>query len=194
MKTFETLKTGRISLIWGGFPGRASFFGQKQPKSAFERVKSATDKGTSVSDKGTSVSDKGTSVSDKGTSVSDKGTSVSDKGTSVSDKGTSVSDFVRKMVKNRHLAASTCCRRIEPSQPPRHKGTKMKTGFTAPEARQTTAHSVSCGKNVARFASPGRGGRMVVVGTHGCFVVGTLRGGVRTRSALSLPCHLKFRF
>jgi hypothetical protein len=35
----------------------------------------------------------------------------------------------------------------------------MKMNFIAPETRQIIAHSLSCGKNVGHFASPGRGDR-----------------------------------
>ncbi len=82
----------RISPIWGGFPGQASFFGQKQPNLGSDRIKSATDVGTSIADVGTSIADVGTSIADVGTSIADVGTSIADVGTSIADVGTSIAE------------------------------------------------------------------------------------------------------
>jgi hypothetical protein len=66
-----------------------------------------------------------------------------------------------------------------------HEGTKMKTNFTALEARQTIAHSLSCGKEAGHFASPGRGGRTLrrerkMTTSRQFFMVGMPRCGVRS--------------
>jgi hypothetical protein len=226
MKTLETLKPSRISPIWGGFPGRASFFGQKQPKLASDRLLSdpqqpfswletivsvpvttdtvtdtivsltvftdtitdtivsltvftdtttdtivsltvftdtTTDTIVSLTVFTDTVTDTIVSLTVFTDTITDTIVSLTVFTDTITDTIVSLTVFtdtvsvftntgtllINIMVNNRHLAVERLKKRQFSGL--NHQGTKSARIFTAPLARQTTAHSSSCGWTVEHF-------------------------------------------
>jgi hypothetical protein len=170
MKTLETLKPSRISPIWGGFPGRASFFGQKQPQLASDKVKS-NDKLTKfvnaltkpaiflpnfvtfLTKSATSLTKLVAALTNFATALTKLVTFLINYMTSLTNYAAPLTNYVtnlvNKMVNNRHLAVERLKTRQFSGL--NHQGTKGAGIFTAPLARQATAHSSSCGWAVEHF-------------------------------------------